>query len=469
LLLSSSLLIDRIFLHTALLDTLGKAASAQVWAISAANPRLRPIWSSSSAGVERFPEVLPFKAFPYVYFRRLNEFVWDFRQQSPSRISIRRNVRDKVQRLHIRALKLPAHLLAIAKAEHILEDNVEKLLLSYQRSPEAEDRLKQNPPDLLFVTGPFQFEQPAIVATAKKLGIPTLALIPSWDNISTKNRMVYKYDAYIVWSQQMKRELLEFYPHAREVPVYVVGAPQFDVFFQRHFYLSRGEFCAAQGLKPELPIIVYALGSPNFIREQYGALDMADRVWRGDLGNVQMLVRPHPIHDNREMAEAFKKYLPRVVLQQTAQPGEDLTSRSQDESQIVEWVNTLRHADVVVNLSSTVTIDAALFDRPVVNLDYDPEPHQPNQALVKDVNHRWLHFKPVAESGGVWLVNDPEAAVEAIQRYLVQPELHRAKRRWIAEYVCEHLDGRGGERLAQAILDFAGICKRRKDRIWQQR
>jgi len=36
-------------------------------------------------------------------------------------------------------------------------------------------------------------------------------------------------------------------------------------------------------------------------------------------------------------------------------------------------VNTFRHADVVVNFSSTVAIDAAIFDKPVVNLDFDPE------------------------------------------------------------------------------------------------
>ena len=102
----------------------------------------------------------------------------------------------------------------------------------------------------------------------------------------------------------------------------------------------------------------------------------------------------------------------------------------------------------------TVTIDAAIFDRPVVNLDYDPEPGQPNQELVKDINHRWTHFKPVAESGGVWLVNNNEEMLQAIRTYLLHPELHSEKRKWIAKYVCEYLDGRCGERMAHAILDF---------------
>ena len=75
----------------------------------------------------------------------------------------------------------------------------------------------------------------------------------------------------------------------------------------------------------------------------------------------------------------------------------------QGEEGIVEWVHTLRYADVVINLASMISVDAAVCDKPVVNLDFDPQPGAPNQQLVKDINHKWNHFKPVAESGGVWM------------------------------------------------------------------
>ena len=108
----------------------------------------------------------------------------------------------------------------------------------------------------------------------------------------------------------------------------------------------------------------------------------------------------------------------------------------------------------MVNLASTATIDAAIFDRPTVSLDYDPEPGSPNAALVRDVNHVWSHFKPVAESGGVWLARDGADLVDAIRTYLALPELHREGRKWVARHVCEYLDGRSGERMAGAIHDF---------------
>ena len=189
---------------------------------------------------------------------------------------------------------------------------------------------------------------------------------------------------------------------------------------------------------------------------------MAKKIAEGRLGKVQLLVRPHPIHDNAEMGELFSSFGSRVRLQKARNSGRAINKRTQDHAEITEWFNTFKHADVVVNLSSTVAIDAAILDTPVVNLDFDPQPGQADQQLIKEINHEWPHFKPIAESGGVWLVNDFEELIEAVRTYLARPELHREQRRWMAEYVCGFSDGQCGERMADAIVDFAAGKRERK-------
>lgn len=458
LILSSSLLVDRVLLHTSLLPSLMSKHETRVWAASEPDdPDLSP-WGHMDVQVERFPSVSAFREFPYNYFRRLNEFAWDYRLRPPSRVSIQQHVRSKQIRLRVKLLKPLAYLLAKLRLESRLEETVQSLLLSSPiRSQEGLDRLAAYKPSLIVSSGLFQFEQPALFEAARKLGIPTIAYIPSWDNISTKNRMVYRYDGYIVWSEQVKRELHEFYPATKEAPVYVVGAPQFDVFFNKDFHQSREDFCREQGLDIDLPIIVYALGSPNFLQEHHGAIEFAKRVVRGDVGRVQLLIRPHPIHDNAEMKAMFDSFGPSVRLQESPNAGIELVKRSQDREQVTEWINTFRHADVVINLSSTVTIDAAMFDKPVVNLDFDPQPSRTDHQLVKDINHKWNHFKPIAESGGAWLVDDFDQMVDAVKTYLRDPSLHRERRKWITEYVCGYVDGRCGDRMAAAIHDFAEL------------
>src|SRR5712691_1266054 len=77
--MSSSLLTDRMFLYTRFLEELNHSRSVKVWASSALNPSLEQVWQSAHVPVEGLPAVRPFKEFPYNYLRRLNEFVWDFR------------------------------------------------------------------------------------------------------------------------------------------------------------------------------------------------------------------------------------------------------------------------------------------------------------------------------------------------------------------------------------------------------
>lgn len=454
LLLSTSLLVDRVFLYTGLIDTLTKYGDVSVWASSLGDFDAESSWADTNADIEMLPSVRAFREIPHNFLRRFNEYVWDYRYLPPSRMSMMEHVRSKQLPLTLKAIKPPARILAFLRAERMVESGLEKLLLSYPRSKEALDRLQENRPDVIVSTGPFQFEQPGIFSAAKKLKVPTLAYIPSWDNVSTKNRMVFRYDGYIVWNEQTKKELNDFYPHTKNTPVYIVGAPQFDVFYNERFHTTREDFCNKQDLDPNLPIIVYAIGSPNFLKEHHGAVHMAKRVADGHLGNVQLVVRPHPIHDNAEMKKLFDPYRPTVRLQETPNAGKALTKRTQDDTQIIEWVNTFKYADVVVNLSSTVTIDAAIFDKPVVNLDFDPQPGQADQQLIKDVNHKWTHFRPIAESGGVWLVNDFREMEDAIRTYLEKPFLHREERKWIVNYVCGFADGKCGERMASSIIDF---------------
>lgn len=460
LVLTTTLMTDRMILYTRFLPVLREYAQVEVWAKS--YTQFAQVWQGLDAIVCAFPETLPYKEFPYNYMRRLNEFVWDFKLQIPSRLSIYRHTRN--YGLPLRTVREFGRVLALLGLEGVLERRLEQLLCTYPRSPEADRRLKERRPDLILTTSPFWFYEPAVVASAKRLKIPVVALIPSWDNLSTKNRMVFSYDGFMVWNEQLKKELLEFYPASRSVPVYVTGAPQFDLFLKEDLHISREEFCARHHLQASLPIVLYALGSPNFIKEHHGALEMAKRVAAGELGEVQLLVRPHPAHSNIEMAEMFAPYAPKVVLQQSAVTGLKVNDRTQDLSQVTDWINTFRHADVVVNLASTVSIDGAIFDKPIVNLDFDPEPGQPNQQLIKDVNHVWNHFKPVAESGGMWLAGNMDEVIAAVRGYLQDASLHRERRRWMTEYVCGYIDGRSGERMAQAVAELLQMVVRRDGR-----
>jgi hypothetical protein len=135
LLLSTSLLVDRVFRYSGLIDRLQQniqnKVSVEIWNSSAdADDGSK----RSEVTVRRFPDVRPFRELRHNFPRRLNEFVWDCRYRLPSRESMTKHRRNTQHTPAIRALKIPARVLAAFRAEVLLENFIERSLLAYPRS-----------------------------------------------------------------------------------------------------------------------------------------------------------------------------------------------------------------------------------------------------------------------------------------------------------------------------------------------
>lgn len=463
LILSSSLLTDRMLLWSDCVGHLAERSEVEIWAASCGADARRDPWSDLEARVRTFPEVGPFRE-RFNLLRRVNEAVWDARLRPPSRLSMERH-RHQPPGIPVSLARGLGRALALLPVERQFERLLEAILLRQRRSHQTAERLAELRPDLLVTMAPFWFHEPGVVIEAKRLGIPTVALIPSWDNISTKKRLVLRYDGYLVWSDLARRQLHHFYPQSLHVPVEVVGVPQYDVFFDDALGSRREEFLDSYGLDPRRPTILYAIGSPNFIAgEVTGAVDLAETICRGELGDVQMIVRPHPVHAREPIDEQFAPYAPRVVVQTPSAGGDTPFERRQEGEHIRQWIDTFRHVDVVINLASTVALDAAFADRPVIDIAYDPHPRRRDQALIEEITSEWTHLRPMFESGGVWVVRDVAELHHAILTYLEHPELHRAERRAMLETICGHTDGRSGRRFGQAVEGLAAALGGRTDR-----
>lgn len=453
--LSSIFSTDRILIHSGFIENLSKFARPVIWSRAV----FEETFARENDYSKYFEPISTTHSIPYwlTLLRHFGDYMRDHKGLSASRHSHWNLRKAGVSAFAERFLRSTARLFASTRADYWVDYGLEAAVLRYGQSAAALKRLEKQKPASVIAMGPFKVSQMSIVAAAKQLSIPTIAYITSWDNITTKTGLVFRYDGYIVWSEQMKRELQEFYPAARSRPVYVIGAPQYDVFTQERFVQTREEFFRLNNLDLARPLVLYCLGSPNIIREDYGALQFVERISESsDLSNIQVIVRPHPGFFEKGYTEldAIRSRYPGVMIQSPHRHWQKTAFQGRES--IIEWVNTLRHSDVVVNFASTISVDAAVCDKPVVNLDFDPEPGMPNQDLVKEVNHKWNHFRPVAESGGVWMAEDMEEVVTAVRTYLENPQLHREQRRWIVQYVCERVDGSAGKRMADAVADIVG-------------
>ncbi len=119
--------------------------------------------------------------------------------------------------------------------------------------------------------------------------------------------------------------------------------------------------------------------------------------------------------------------MPHVIIEKpfrsTVTAGDGLAVDITEDNQR-HLADTMRHSDVVVNVASTIAIEAAIFDTPVVNISFDGE--TPSEwARSARRYYRFTHYVNITRQDAVRVAETPEQLVEQVGRYLDDPSLDR--------------------------------------------
>ncbi|MBS1790726.1 MAG: hypothetical protein JST85_23615 [Acidobacteria bacterium] len=284
----------------------------------------------------------------------------------------------------------------------------------------------QRPPEVL----------PATLA-AKTLGIPTATFIFSWDNLTSKGRIAAPFDHFLVWSELMRSELLRYYPDVTPDRVHVVGTPQFDPYAASELQWSREEFFARIGADLSRPLICYSGGDTGTAPEDHLHIRALMGLIRDEAikHHPQVLLRPAPVDDGRRYDEVRRDF-PELIYAAPAwihaEPGNWASViPSADDVQFL--ANLTRHADVNVNLASTMTLDFAIHDRPVVNIAFDVAQPPIFGKSLWEFYYRFDHYRPIVEIGAARFARSRRELAEHINAYLENPSLDRDQRRQLVE------------------------------------
>jgi hypothetical protein len=328
---------------------------------------------------------------------------------------------------------------------------------------ELEPMLRAASPALL-VTGTPGTEQldALLLRCARRLGIPSLCVVLSWDNLTSKGYMAARPDRLVVWNERMRLEAIELHDYAPE-DVEVAGVAHFDIYQRPDELLDRAAVCQRLGIDPSRPYVVFGTVSPFlFAHNKELAGLLASAVAEGRVCHrAQLVVRLHPqsvgggrfgdtCGDYKELAQRYPGTValdvPKVTTSglQWALPKDEMT-----------WLaSLLRHAAVCVNVASTLAIDAALSDTPVVGVGFDGFETPPYERSIRRA-YDYTHYRPIVASGGAPVAESVDTLLSQINAYLADPSLHAEGRQRIAMEQAGILDGHAGLRVAQAIGTFA--------------
>jgi hypothetical protein len=318
-------------------------------------------------------------------------------------------------------------------------------------------------PDLVVTpTTGLYFSEGPLLGRADRVGVPAVAVDLSWDHFTTKTAPLRRVASLAVWNDNMRRQAIEIHGYRPE-QVTVVGVPQFDQYSDRASLDSRAAFCQRIGADPDRKLIALTTIPPVLYRHHDRVIErLLDEIERGSFGPAQLLVRVHP----RDDLEPYRRFegRPHLIVEKPFRTGRvaegSVVDPTGDDRR--HLANTLVHSDVIVNVASTIAIEAAICDTPVVNIGFDgPEPRPLLDSAAR--YYRYDHYRPLVEAGAVRLASAPDELVSLVQTYLEQPELDRAGRARAVEEQCFRADGGSAVRLAEFILrELAALGSGRK-------
>jgi hypothetical protein len=177
----------------------------------------------------------------------------------------------------------------------------------------------------------------------------------------------------------------------------------------------------------------------------------------------QLLIRFHPNHfikDSRFETERLKmieyvKNMPHVHVVEPVSLGGGLGHYSGED--MPEKASMMAWSDVFLTVYSTMVVETAIHDRPIVSVTIDT----PGGWNMKDVYSLpltaigdWPTHQRFRLSGAGRVATSKEQAREQVNFYLQHPEADREKRRKFISDECTFTDGTAGKRTGEYLLSL---------------
>jgi hypothetical protein len=295
----------------------------------------------------------------------------------------------------------------------------------------------------------------ALTWWARHNGISVVHMIANYDHLTIKGFRGVPVDRLLVWGPVMRDDAIRL--HAVDADrIRIIGSVRYDNVGRQKF-ADRETFLRARGLDPAKRTILFAGAMHEF--HYYEMLEVFEEMRRQD-DAIQLILRIYP--DKLFMVLPYIKPLIRYgqsvpgVYVSVGDPNFRVGRKDEPVPEIEEdeLMHALKHADVVVNLFSTIALEACIFDKPVVYVLYYP---QRADAWIRPPRYfDWglaLHNRRMVDYGIARMAADRKALIEAIGDALANPGKSREERKRTVELELGPMDWKACERLAESCVE----------------
>jgi hypothetical protein len=319
--------------------------------------------------------------------------------------------------------------------------------------------LAEQKPDLVVTGTPgYNRDDIHLIRSAKRHKIPTATVMLSWDNLTSKGYMGTVPDQLLVWSDLMAEEAVQYHDYPRE-RISWVGAAQFDHYanFEQNF--DRLAWRRAQGIPDDAALLMYGTINPSIVPHEPNIVrGIVEQIQAGQFQRpIHLWIRLHPQvvqgYYKRDLSEYEKFAGPNITVEKPPVHDSKL-SWDLPKEDAIHLASLLAASDIVITPNSTLSIDAACLDRPIVNVMHDGPGLDAKELSTKRFKH-YTHYAKILETNGIAVSHTPEDIPDIINRYLRDPTVHQAERQAILQQQFNVFDGCSSQRTAEKLLQLA--------------
>jgi len=321
------------------------------------------------------------------------------------------------------------------------------------RNSDYDAHFEKYKPSLVVLANLFDEPEVHMLRAAKRYGVKNVGCINSWDKVTARCVLRLLPDTMVVFNDTVKEEVIR-HDGMRPEDIFVGGMPQFD-YYVTEVRTPREKFLADLGLSPQSRFIMYAPIGSSFGNSDWTVIDLLYRLRdEGKFGdNMEILVRfpPNDFIDAREIASRphLRYDYPGFHFSTKKARGSDWELNTKDLRHLAD---TMAHMSLAVGYASSIAIDASMFDKPSIALNFEL---QKNPAMKSPVRYcQMIHCQTLFRTGGVRIVNNENELIGWVARYLADPSLDREGRERLIKEQCVFTDGKCGERIGKFMLDM---------------
>ncbi len=325
-----------------------------------------------------------------------------------------------------------------------------------------DDLFEKYQPDLVIASTAGWRVDRYMLREAVKNNVPSMAAIIGWDNPSSYAIPGAFMDWATCWSQKQKDELVlgsDWDPDR----VHIGGIPSYDGYFRKTWLMPRDEYFKLHDLDPNRKLISYACSFVHFAPNYPNVEALAKMVDSGQLDeDAQLLIRLHPSHfqdrpaifsEEREQIHALEEKYDNVHVVRPVALGGSLGYYGGEDMD--EKTSMMAYSDVFVTVYSTMVVEAAVHDRPIVAAVIDVpggwnKPGKYSLALQKIGG--WPTHLRFREAKAGRVAKNAAELQDMVNAYLKDISLDREARKTFIEQEISYTDASAGRRTAEFIL-----------------